>query len=189
VSFLLDLFKALLSGTSAPHGGDFGGAGATVDLPTLEEQPERNVHAFGVMTRKSEGLKGDDSDYSTAFDYRRITSLADHPREKYQFKDLNGEWHTTSAAGAYQAETATWDDFTRAVGPRDFSKVSQDEFFRWCVTRRGAMADVKAGRLRSALFKCAGEWASFPTSTYPQGKRSYEFEAAAFEAAGGIIAG
>lgn len=155
-----------------------------------------NRFAFRHVIKACEGTLGGvgDEGYRALFGWRPgngkvFTSFADHPRTYFDYTDLSGKTIKTSAAGAYQATATTWDDFIRERGPHDFTPASQDEFADWLVEKCGATADVDAGRLQQAIDKCGGRWASLPSSTVPQPRRTYEFCVAAFLSAGGTLAG
>lgn len=149
-----------------------------------------NVRAFLRMIRLGEGTRDKDG-------YRRIVggqlfeSFADHPRVAVKTR-----YGWTSAAGAYQAmaavpgkvKTDTWGDFTRSMGPHDFTPASQDLFAVWCIRRRKALEDVIAGRFEQAVAKCGDEWASLPGSRWGQRTESLARVKSEYEAAGGAYA-
>lgn len=147
---------------------------------------EANVQAFLRAIRLGEGTSGPDG-YRTLFGGGKFDSFADHPRIKVTAK-LGGRSITSTAAGAYQALAGTWDDFVRAVGPRDFSPASQDEFAIWAISRRRALDDVRAGRIEAAIAKCAKEWASLPGSPYGQPVVSLAAVKSVYEQNGGSYA-
>lgn len=140
--------------------------GGTVTPASMNAQQNGNVAAFLAMIREAEGTSGPDG-YRTLFGGGLFDSFDSHPRTVVT-ATLGGKPISSSAAGAYQALSRTWDDFIRAVGPRDFSPASQDEFAIWAIRRRGALNDVIAGRFAQAVAKTAKEWASLPGSPYGQ---------------------
>lgn len=157
-----------------------------------------NLRAYLFTLRWAEGTD-DDNGYRALFGHRKdapllFDSFADHPRIRtYETHDgqfiKNGRLDFTTAAGAYQITASTWDDFIRAVGPREFSPEHQDECAIWLIrTRARALDDIEAGRLRDALRKCAPIWASLPDSIHPQPRRSYEACERVFVRAGGFLA-
>jgi muramidase (phage lysozyme) len=75
-----------------------------------------------------------------------------------------------------------------ALGLPDFSPASQDRAALYLVEKRGALEDVKAGRLAQAVSKCRNEWASLPGNYARQGQRSLEQLAAWYQSAGGNLA-
>lgn len=139
-----------------------------------------NLAAFLSVIRHCEGTAGPDG-YRTLFGGDLFDGYADHPRivvERSGYK--------SSAAGAYQILQGTWDDFIRANGPHDFSPSSQDLCARWLIGRRGATADVEAGRLEEAIAKCNREWASLPGSPYGQPTRTLDYCRRVYREAGGL---
>jgi lysozyme len=124
-------------------------------------------------------------------------STADHPRIHFDrdTHKLVENWRsappmsTTSAAGAFQITETTWDRFTAAVGPRDFSPESQGECALWLIKQRGALEDVEAGRLEIAIFKCRNEWTSLPGANENSGRYTLAKAALVFQQYGGTLAG
>jgi murein DD-endopeptidase MepM/ murein hydrolase activator NlpD len=126
------------------------------------------------------------SPYHTAFDYRELTSLADHPRTLYPFWDsVRQRMDATTAAGAYQIIESTWDKLHSQYDfwyPGEaFSAANQDLAFCYLHHQTRASAELMAGvkvlnQHISVSFKafaralaCDGrEWASLPDS--PIGK-------------------
>lgn len=123
-----------------------------------------NVQAFLRMTRFCEGTADDDG-------YRRMVgggefdSFADHPRKLISITRYGIK---SSAAGAFQFLEKTWDEMAALYKLPDFSPESQDLAAIGLIHRRGALEDVLAGRIESAIKKCNKEWASFHGSPYGQ---------------------
>lgn len=88
-----------------------------------------------------------------------------HPRRRVYIDSLN-LWST--AAGAYQFLSRTWDGCARALELTDFSPRSQDIAAVYLIRGRKALDDVLNGRVHDAIRKCALEWASLPGSPYGQ---------------------
>ncbi len=171
-------------------------APATVDTNTAA----RNAGAFLKALQYAEGTAGQADPYRVCYGYRHtIASLADHPA-------VTGEWSgerladgmcinagfspgcISSAAGAYQFRRATWLSVRSALELPDFGPTSQDRGALELVRRRGALADVQAGRFTEALRKCRNEWASLPGNYAKQGQRSVEQLAQWYSNAGGTFA-
>lgn len=149
-----------------------------------------NTDAFLGMLGQTEGT-GDE--YGALFGYKPgngkvFTDFSRHPNVRTTFEDKDGNEIVTTAAGRYQIIYPTWCRFLRARGPHDFSPASQDECALWLIAGRGALDDVEAGRIRTAMDKCAPEWASLPASTVPQPVKTYTFALNAYMTAGGSIA-
>lgn len=143
----------------------------------------RNQGAFLWMLRYCEGTAGP-AGYRTMYG----GGVFDAPPWEHPHRSVTAGGYTSTAAGAYQALFTTWQDFIRARGPHDFSPAAQDEFALWCIDRRGATADVEAGRLEVAIAKCAKEWASLPGSPYGQPTRDLAYCMEHYLSAGGQLA-
>lgn len=121
-----------------------------------------NVKAFLLMIRKGEGTLGVNG-YKMLFGGQLFNSFADHPRII-----VKKSGYSSSAAGAYQFLSKTWDETAKVMGLADFSPINQDLGALGRIAIRGALDDVLAGRFELAVKKCAKEWASLPFSPYGQ---------------------
>lgn len=121
--------------------------------------------AFLALIRKTEG-----AGYSTLFGGGTFASYADHPRQRIS-RPLGGRMLTSTAAGAYQFLSRTWDECAAACGLKDFSPASQDAAALFLIDRREALDDVLSGDWPAAIAKCNKEWASLPGSPYGQPTR------------------
>jgi muramidase (phage lysozyme) len=173
-------------------------------MPTLTdpETEARNERAFLMMIRHAEGTAGANG-YRTRFGGGYFAGFVDHPRIAVQFTDKAGRRLWTSAAGAYQAmavspippfgmgrytKVDTWDRISRKLGLVDFSPESQDRFALALIEEKGALNDVRAGRVAMAVEKVRKVWASLPGAGYAQPERSLETLEAAYVNAGGQLA-
>jgi muramidase (phage lysozyme) len=118
----------------------------------------------------TEGVK---HGYNTLFGNERFGNLGAHPNIKKAFRQTDGKTNYTTAAGRYQFLKGTYDDIANQYGLKDFSPRSQDLAAIALIDRRGALQDVLSGNYQSAIGKLGPEWASLPSSTYKQGKRSW----------------
>lgn len=125
------------------------------------------VQAFLWLIRVGEGTTGPNG-YRTMFGGGLFSDYADHPRQV-----INRSGYSSSAAGAYQNITQTWDEMRTKYALPDFSPASQDIAAVGLIKRRGALGDVLAGRFRQAINKCNREWASLPGSPYGQPTLTY----------------
>lgn len=141
-----------------------------------------NVIAFRLMLRPGEGTDGPNG-YRTLFGGGLFDGFDDHPRI---IIERNG--YRSSAAGAYQFLSRTWDECAKALGLKDFSPRSQDLAATFLIARRGALDDVLAGRIEDAIRKCAKEWASLPGSPYGQPVKSLAFCLQVYRDSGGQFA-
>lgn len=146
-----------------------------------------NLAAFLHMIRVGEGTADPDG-YRRHFGGRLFDSFADHPRIAIT-AGLGRNKYTSTAAGAYQFLSRTWDECAKALNLQDFSPESQDKAAEFLIKRRGALDDVIAGRFDVAVKKCAREWASLPGSPYGQPTKTLEEARAAYVAAGGKFEG
>jgi muramidase (phage lysozyme) len=144
-----------------------------------------NVRAFLRAIRLGEGTADDDG-------YRRIvggglcSDFRDHPRKAVWLPRYR---LASTAAGAYQFLAGTWDEMRRAYLLPDFSPRSQDLAAVGLLIRRGALADVIAGRIDDAIMRCRLEWASLPGSPYGQRTEPLARVIAEYQAHGGRLLG
>lgn len=137
-----------------------------------------NVGAFLRVIREGESNQTEDA-------YRLMYGgkLFDAPPWNHPHIHIplaNGQ--TTSAAGAYQYEIATWEDLAKRYGFEDFSPPNQDQGAVGKLADRHALEDVLAGRLDEAIRKLHNEWTSLALA-----KRQAEAPAI-FQAYGGRLA-
>jgi muramidase (phage lysozyme) len=74
----------------------------------------------------------------------------------------------SSAAGRYQFLSRTWKSLQALLKLPDFGPESQDRAAIELIRERGALEDVRAGRIKAALVKIAPIWASLPGAGYGQ---------------------
>ena len=120
---------------------------------------ERRVKAFLDTIAAAEGTASPDG-YRTQYTGTKFVSFQDHPREmrcgrRYRKKLCS------DAAGRYQFLSTTWDRFAKKFGVRDFSPENQDLMAIELIREKGALEDIEAGRLESAVRKLAYIWPSF----------------------------
>lgn len=139
------------------------------------------VQAFLWLIRTGEGTTGQ-AGYRTSFGGSTFADLTDHPR-----RVITRGGYSSSAAGAYQFLTTTWDEMRAKYDLPDFGPSSQDIAAVGLIKRRGALADVLAGRFRTAIDKCNKEWASLPGSPYGQPTLTYARAQEVLAAAGANI--
>lgn len=154
--------------------------------PVALNLADRNLQAFLAVIRYAEGTAHADG-YRTLFGGGTFDGYADHPRISVT-RPSGARTITSTAAGAYQFLSKTWDDVRAALNLPDFSPASQDLAAAWLIRRRGALADVFAGRFEAAIKKCALEWASLPGSPYGQPVKTLAQVQKIFLASGGAVA-
>ncbi len=155
------------------------------------EQQQRNLAAFLLVIRYCEGTADSSGEgYRALFGWSpgngiTFSDFSKHPNiAKYWTNPATGQKIKTTAAGAYQINYPTYQDF----GGGDFSPDSQDAMATRIIARAGALEDVYAGRLQVAVNKLGGRWASLPSSTAGQPTRSFAFCLATFSGNGGATA-
>ncbi|MEY4636521.1 MAG: hypothetical protein RJA55_2319 [Acidobacteriota bacterium] len=142
-----------------------------------------NVRAFLRVIRAGESSQ-DDGAYRMMVGGDLFSNTAAHPNVVRTVRGLP----PSTAAGAYQFLHRTWQECREALDLPDFGVESQDVAAVYLIRRRGALADVLAGRFEAAVDKCANEWASLPGSPYGQPTRSAEQARAVYVAYGGAFA-
>jgi muramidase (phage lysozyme) len=140
-----------------------------------------NVRAMLAVIRKGEGTS-DSNGYRRMFGGQLFNSFADHPRIT-----VKKGGYASTAAGAYQFLTSTWDETRKKMGLKDFTPASQDLAALGRIAARGALDDVLAGRFETAIKKINKEWASLPNSPYGQPTQSLEGAKSIYLANSGII--
>lgn len=146
-----------------------------------------NVQAFLRVIREGESSQ-DSTAYRMVFGGETFDSFADHP-QRLVTRGLGGQQITSSAAGAYQFLSRTWDNLVAQYGFPDFTPASQDEAAVALIAERKALDDVRAGRFDDAVRKVASVWASLPTSPYNQPRISWDRARAVYEKWGGRYEG
>lgn len=131
--------------------------------------PERaNVLAFLDLISWAEGTAKYTDPYRVrVFDpppRGSIASLERKPNVR-RYRRIKGVNTPSTAEGRYQIVEKTWAAYAPKAGVRDFSPRSQDLVAIEIIRGRGALADVQAGRIATAISKLRQEWASFPGGT------------------------
>ncbi len=94
----------------------------------------------------------------------------------------------SDAAGRYQFMGRYWLAYKAQLNLPDFGPASQDLWCNQLIRECHAMDDVEAGRLESAIAKCASRWASLPGNSYGQHTQKISDLTAAYVMAGGTLA-
>ena len=156
------------------------------------DMTNQNLTAFLDMVAVSEGTKGrGDDGYNIIVGGSSFDSYAAHPRivvaTRYGNSDAAGRYQIMAAVPG-KITTNTWDWVSKYLGLTDFSPASQDAAASELIRRRGALSDIYAGNIASAITKCRKEWASLPGAGYGQGENSMASLLAAYQNAGGALA-
>lgn len=143
-----------------------------------------NVAAFLRVIREGESSQTDDA-YRMMFGggLFDVSQGWQHPR-----RAVTAGGYTSTAAGAYQFLSRTWDGLTQQYPFPDFAPKCQDMGAVALIAGRGALQDVLDGRLDAAIAKCNKEWASLPGAPYGQPVLSMQRCRAVFAAYGGMEA-
>lgn len=113
-----------------------------------------------------------------------FTSYADHPRIKVYIPKYD---IYSTAAGRYQLLARYYDIYKVNLKLKDFSPESQDAIAIQQIKERGAIDDIKNGKLQSAISKCCNIWASLPGANYGQQEQQYETLKNKYISLGGAI--
>ena len=143
-----------------------------------------NVRAFLRAIRLGEGTS-DEAGYNRIVGGGTFTDDSVHPHVRVFIPRYNVY---STAAGAYQIIFPTWTGLCRQYSFPDFTPESQDEAAVALIAEKGALADVKAGRLADAVAKCAAVWASLPGSTAGQRTEDYAAVEKVYTDNGGTLA-
>jgi muramidase (phage lysozyme) len=130
-----------------------------------------NVRKFLNFLGKAEGADYDVIVGHTPKNPKKFEDFSRHPG----IVGLTTKDGPSTAAGRYQITKQTYDDFAPKLGITDFSPESQDKIALAIIQKQGALDDVRSGRFEDAIKKLGGRWASLPSSTYSQPKRSWEW--------------
>lgn len=154
---------------------------SNVFTPVTGSVNDPNVRAFLSMIRVGEGTAGPNG-YTTFYGGSHFADLSKHPNVAH-----TAGGYTSTAAGAYQFLYSTWQQLAAQYGLPDFSPASQDIGAVALIKQRGALADVIAGRIATAVGKCNTIWASLAGSPYGQPTLTMADDLANFVNAGGNL--
>lgn len=140
----------------------------------LQDLQNPNVRAYLDAIAAAEGVNtsGPNGGYDMMFGNKPMSSMADHPRQYFAFRQTDGVKNSTSAAGKYQFLERTWNGLAKQLGLNDFSPQNQDRAALALIRNAGVLDAVKNGKFDEANPKLGKIWASLPSSTYAQPKRS-----------------
>ena len=132
----------------------------------------QNVRKMLDLISYTEGTQA--NGYYTTFGGGRQSSLATHENRRKSFKQTDGKSNVSSAAGRYQFLKRTWDGLAKQYGLKDFGERSQDIGALALIAQKGQLERVVAGDIKGATANLGSVWASLPSSTYKQGKKSWD---------------
>lgn len=123
------------------------------------------VKALAWAIMKAEGTTK--HGYYTYYGGSRLSSLAWHPQKAVKI----GSW-TSSASGAFQFLTKTWNGLAAKLGLTDFGENSQNAAFVELLRENNALDPILKGDFDTAIFRIRKIWASLPGAGYGQGEKS-----------------
>lgn len=127
-----------------------------------------NLRAFLDTIAWSEGttrVVGSDNGYNVLVGGSLFHGYHDHPR---MLVDLPKLGIKSTAAGRYQLLARYFDAYKPRLGLQDFGHEAQDLIAVQMISECGALKDIEAGAISSAISKCASRWASLPGAAYGQ---------------------
>lgn len=131
------------------------------------KEVDARIRAFMQMIRFCEGTTGD-TGYKTLFGGGQFNNFADHPRQV-----VKTSGYESSAAGAYQILTRTWDGLkSKHSNLSSFNPADQDMACYYLIQQRNALPALRADNVQAAISACNREWASLPGSPYGQPRKS-----------------
>ena len=145
---------------------------------------DKNVQAFLRAIRYGEGT-ADELGYNRIVGGATFADDSVHPHVKVYLERYNVY---STAAGAYQIIFPTWSGLCKQYYFQDFSPESQDEAAVALIAEKGALEDVKCGRLKDAVEKCSTIWASLPGSTSGQRQENFSMVEEVYLNSGGVLA-
>jgi muramidase (phage lysozyme) len=133
---------------------------STTSLPVSTQSSDGWAN-WSKVIRAGEGTPGADG-YQTMFGGGKFSDMSKHPDQVVSKSGYN-----SSAAGAYQFLTPTWNMASKALNLTDFSPASQEKAGRYLAEKRGLNINKPINTIeefRTELDKIAPEWASMPYS-------------------------
>jgi muramidase (phage lysozyme) len=153
----------------------------------LELSREPNVRAMLDAIAACEGTAGPNG-YKTMFGGGLFPSFDRHPG-KVVTATMKGKPIASSAAGRYQFLSKTWSTLAERYGFPSFEPQWQDAGAVALIEGRGALDEVRAGRIVRAVALLNREWASLPGSPYGQPIKTMTFVIDTYLRAGGRLDG
>lgn len=149
-----------------------------------------NLAAFLDMIAWSEGTDNGrqrtmDRGYDVIVGGDNFVGYGDHPRVMVELPALKIK---SSAAGRYQLLARYWDAYKRTLGLSMFDPLSQDKVALQQIKECKAIQQIERGDFEGAVHSCRRIWASLPGAGYGQHEQHIIKLAAAYQAAGGVIA-
>ncbi len=144
----------------------------------------QNIAAFLDMLAVSEGTANHPLTKNRGYDVivtgldgkpEIFTDYSDHPfAHGRPAKVFNRRGEKSTASGRYQQLYLFWPHYRKQLALPDFSPLSQDRLAIQLIRERGALDDIRAGRIERAISRCRNIWASLPGAGYGQREHSLE---------------
>ena len=151
---------------------------------SLAQAGDVNMLAFLDMIAWSEGTADTVHRLTRMDGYDVIVTGSSGPEiftdfQTHPFSNGRAPKHITrslfsSASGRYQFLRTHWDHYRNLLNLQDFSPLSQDLWAIQLIRERNALTDIRHGRIREAITRCANIWASFPGAGYGQPEHKME---------------
>ncbi|EOM6854280.1 glycoside hydrolase family 104 protein [Escherichia coli] len=157
----------------------------------------QNIAAFLDMLAYSEGTATHPLTKNRGYDVivtgldgkpEIFTDYTDHPfAHGRPAKGFNRRGEKSTASGRYQQLYLYWPHYQKQLALPDFSPLSQDKLAIQLIRERGAIEDIKAGRIERAISRCRNIWASLPGAGYGQREHSLDKLVTVWRTAGGVM--
>ncbi len=156
----------------------------------IAQEIHPNLAAFLDMIAWAEGTDNGrqatkDRGYDVVVGGYNFDSYAEHPRILVDLPKLKIK---STAAGRYQLLARYYDAYTKMLGLSDFSPASQDRIAIQQIKERRAIPAIERGDFEGAVRSVRNLWASLPGAGYGQHEQHILKLAAAYQAAGGVMA-
>ena len=132
---------------------------------TYFQNPYVRAFAWAIMEAEGTTTHG----YYTYYGGSRLASLAWHPSKAIKV----GGW-TSSASGAFQFLTDTWNGLAYKLGLTDFGVDSQNAAFVELLREKNALTSIMQGDIDTTVYRVRKVWASLPGAGYGQGEKTLE---------------
>ena len=129
----------------------------------------QNIAAFLDMLAVSEGTANHPLTKNRGYDVivtgldgkpEIFTDYSDHPfAHGRPAKVFNRRGEKSTASGRYQQLYLFWPHYRKQLALPDFSPLSQDRLAIQLIRERGALDDIRAGRIERAISRCRNIWA------------------------------
>lgn len=164
-------------------------------MPVISAHP--NIAAFLDMLAYSEGTATHPLTKNRGYDVI-VTGMDGKPEIFNDYRDhpfasgkpakiFNRRGEKSTASGRYQQLYLFWPHYQKQLGLPDFSPLSQDKLAIQLIRERGALEDIRQGRIERAISRCRTIWASLPGAGYGQREHSPESLVAVYRQAGGVV--